>query len=326
MRVAWENCLGSDPVLYARKVLRECGFTAPPICEKVVINYLGLKLKEVTKEHLRAYRSRDPQIQEVQKFLRAKGSWLQRWPDGTSYIWVYADLRREPKRLGIFHECSHAIIPWHEGVSHLRPGRDLDPAVHRRIERQAYRCGSVFLFPREMFVRDALSLEIGISAIEHLSHRYVASLEATAIWYTCSHPGLCAVAMVKPAANRKPRTTMEDHTVSEQLILPLTLPSSSIVEEDDNQFPFTVKYFAKSRRFPEYIRPGRRIGEGHPLFKALVAEQHFQGEIWGSISGGRTKWIYNIECIPRGETGKTLVFLWLPDSQQRLRFPKGVTP
>jgi hypothetical protein len=82
MTVAWENCLGSDPALYARKVLRECGFTAPPICEKVVVDYLDLELKEVTKEHLRAYRSRDSQIQEVQKFLRAKGSWLQRWPDG----------------------------------------------------------------------------------------------------------------------------------------------------------------------------------------------------------------------------------------------------
>src|SRR5262245_42503255 len=66
------------------------------------------------------------------------------------------------------------------GESHLRPGQDLDPAVHRRIEQQAYRCGSEFLFPREMFVQDTLSLETGISAIERLSHRYVASLEATA--------------------------------------------------------------------------------------------------------------------------------------------------
>src|SRR5262245_31515176 len=326
MTVAWENCLGSNPALYARKVLRECGFTAPPICERVVIDYLDLELKEVTKEHLRAYRSRDSQIQEVQKFLRAKGSWLQRWPDGTSCIWVYADLRREPKRLGIFHECSHAIIPWHEGVSHLRPGRDLDPAVHRRIEQQAYRCGSEFLFPREMFVQDVLSLETGISAIERLSHRYVASLEATAIWYTCSHPGLCAVAMVKPAVTRRPTAITEDHTMPEQLILPLKLSSASDLEEDDSQFPFTVKYFAKSRRFPEYIRPGRRIGEGHPLFTALIAGQTFQGEIWGSISGGRTNWVYNVECIPRGETGKTLVFFWLPDSQLTLRYPMGVTP
>ena len=124
---------------------------------------------------------------------------------------------------------------------------------------------------------------------------------------------------------------MEDHTMPEQLILPLILPSASglesgLEEDDDSQFPFTVKYFAKSRRFPEYIRPGRRIGEGHPLFKPLVAGQPFQGEIWGSISGGRTNWVYNVECIPRGETGKTLVFLWLPDSQLTLRYPMGVAP
>jgi Zn-dependent peptidase ImmA (M78 family) len=107
-------------------------------------------------------------------------------PTVTPRIWIYELLRYELKRLAIFHEWAHAIVPWHEQFDYPCRDMDMDPTVRRLIERQAYRCGSEFLFPREMFVQDSLSLEIGVAAIEQLRHRYAASMEATAIWYAHS--------------------------------------------------------------------------------------------------------------------------------------------
>jgi hypothetical protein len=319
MNLAWENFLGNHPALYARKVLRECGFKAPPICEKAVTAHLGLDLREITKEDFDAYGNSTPASQDVLYYLKTGGAWLQRKSDGNPRIWIYEPLRYEIKRLGIFHECSHAIIPWHAQFDYLCRDMDVDPTVRRLIERQAYRCGSEFLFPREMFVQDSLSLEIGVTAIEQLRHRYGASMEATAIWYAHSYPGLCAVLMVRSVCGLKSQRVATECAGSETVVLPHELRSWSL------PYPLRVKYSVKSRRFPKYIFPGTGIAEGTLIYEAWATGKRLRGEIPGSVFGSSAKQVYHAECVPLGNKGwNVLVLLWLRDRQLTLDFHEGV--
>jgi hypothetical protein len=83
MKLAWENYLGNHPALYAWKVLRECGFKAPPICEKVVSAYLGLGIREIAKEDFKAFEDSTPASQNVLYYLKGGGAWLSVDPTAT---------------------------------------------------------------------------------------------------------------------------------------------------------------------------------------------------------------------------------------------------
>ena len=280
-----------------------------------MIDYLGLELKEITRELIQSGVGDGPPSPELLRYFRTEGAWLRRNDGGKDVIWVYPHAPFGRKRVSIFHECGLAIIPWHAGVNYLCRDKNLDLPLKSCLEREAFLCGSEFLLPREMFVPDTLSLEIGMAAIEQLRDRYRASLEATAVWYAQTYPGACALAMVKPAGNRKGRTLLDDHNLPVQLLFPFVLPSPSVPAKDERRDLFKVKYFVKSRRFPEYIRPGRGIHEGNPLFELAIAGKPFQGEILGSISETSPKRAYHVEYLPQGE--KALSLIWLLDSQLR---------
>ncbi|MEJ5377077.1 MAG: ImmA/IrrE family metallo-endopeptidase [bacterium] len=316
MKFTFDNYLGKDPALYARKILRECGLKEPPICEKTVLDYLNLELKEFSLNSI-------PQSQGLLDIIKTACAWLQRKTNGKSRIWVHGDTLLERKRLSIFHECGHAVIPWHNEYDYLCSEKNLDPMVRNRIEREAFGCGSEFLMPREMFVEDALSLETSISAIEQLRSRYVASLEATAIRYAYTHPGPCGIVMIEPSENQKPKTIVQAHTPPGQLPFPFRMPPKPLPVEDDKRYPLKVKYFVKSHRFPKYIAPGTGIEEGNPVFEAWASGRPLQDEIPASVVRSSAKWAYNAECVPL-RSGMILVLLWLPDCQLKLDFKNGV--
>lgn len=317
MKMLWENHLGKNPVLYARKVLKECGFKHPPICEKTVADYLGLEIKEFSLDDA-------PQSEGLCEAVKTACACLRRKPNGKSFIRVYRDIRPERKRLGIFHESGHAILPWHEELDYTCSEKDLNPTVQKRIEREAFACGAEFLMPREMFVEDAMSLKTSISAIEQLHDRYVASVEATAIHYAYTHPGLCGIVMVEKAENQKPEAIPRGDTSRGQLILPFKTPPERIILEDNKKYPMRVKYFVKSHRFPKFIRPGTGIEEDNLVFEACDSWRPMRGEIPASVFGSSAKWDYNAECLPLGNTGMVLVLLWLPNRQLKLNFENGV--
>jgi len=317
MKIVWEDHLGNNAVRYARKVLKECGFRHPPICEKTIADYLGLEIKEFSVDDI-------PEDRGLRDILKTACAWLKRKPNGDPCIWLYGDTRPERKRLGVFHECGHAILPWHEELDYFCSEKDLDPTVHKRIEREAFMCGAEFLMPREMFVEDIVSLETGISAIEQFHTRYVASMEATAIHYAYTHPGLCGIVMVEKAENQKPEAIPRGDTSRGQLILPFKTPPERIILKDDTRYPLSVIYFVRSHRFPKYIRPGTGIEEGNLIFEAWESWRPAQGEIPASVFGSSTKWVYNADCLPLGNTGKLLVLLWLPDRYLKFNFENGV--
>ncbi|MDP8236990.1 MAG: ImmA/IrrE family metallo-endopeptidase, partial [Candidatus Erginobacter occultus] len=181
----WESYLGNQPALYARKVLKDCGLREPPFCERTVVDYLGLEIRELNHRNVPA------QFRGILNNLKTACSWLKRVSNGNSLIYLYGDTITERKRLSVFHECGHFIIPWHEGYNHSCTENEIESPTRKRIEREAFGCGNEFLMPMESFVRDGQSLEIGIPAIEQLRERYVSSLEATAIWYAFTFPGPC---------------------------------------------------------------------------------------------------------------------------------------
>jgi len=317
MRMLWENHLGKNPVLYARKVLKECGFRHPPICEKTVTDYLGLEIREFSLDGA-------PQSEGFCEVVKNTCACLRREPQGESFIRIYRDIRLERKRLGVLHECGHAILPWHEEVDYLCSEEDLNPIVQKRIEREAFKCGSEFLMPREMFVEDAMSLETSISAIELLHKRYVASMEATAIHYAYTHPGLCGIVMIEQSNSQKSAIMVKDQTAPGQLIFPFNVPPKQIILKGDRMYPLSVRYFGRSHRFPKFIRPGTGIEEGNLIFEAWESWRPAQGEIPASVFGSSAKWVYNADCLPLGNTGKLLVLLWLPDRYLKFNFENGV--
>lgn len=171
--------------------------------------------------------------------------------------------------------------------------------------------------PRQMFVEDALSLEIGLSPVEQLRYRYEASMEATAIRYANTHPGPCAIVMVAQAKNGSVATP-RDRVSSEQLLLPMELPPKSQHSDDGARYPLAVKYFVRSPGFPKFIRAGTGIEEGNRVYDAWATSIRVKDEIPASVFGSSANWAYHAECLPLGRSGKVMVLLWLPDHQPRL--------
>jgi len=194
--------------------------------------------------------------------------------------------------------------------------------VHKRMEREAFGCGSEFLMPKKLFIEDSLSLEIGIPSIERLRQRYVASMEATAIWYALTQPGLCGIVMVESSANRKQK--QKDIIEPGQMVFPYNTPSRPVNPFDTQRYPLSVQYFAKSHYFPKYIRSGQGIEAGNLVFNAWHHNRQMRGEVPAAVFGSSARGSYNAECLPLGNTGKMLVLLWLPCHQLKFNYGNGV--
>lgn len=315
MNFSSELYLGKNPALYAREVLKECGFKEPPICEKSVARHLGLEIKEFSLDNV-------PQREDLSETLKTTCAWLEHKPNCESRIWVRRDMRLGRKRMSVFHECGHAILPWHKNLNYLCKEEDIESAAQRRSEREreAFVCASEFLMPREMFIEDAMSLDISISSIEKLSHRYFASMEATAIRFASVHPSRCGIVVVKPTENQKPEDIMQDQIPPKQLLLHSKIPPRRKISEDDKKYDIKVKYFVKSHRFPTFIYPRTGIEKGNAISKAWTLREPVKGEIPASIFGSSATWSYKVECLPLGKSRMVLALLWLPDNQLKIDF------
>ena len=126
--------------------------------------------------------------------------------------------------------------------------------------------------------------------------------------------------MVEPGENQKSKRTVQGHNASAQLNLPCEILPEQTAGENDKEYPFKVKYFVKSYRFPKFIRRGTGIKEGNALFEAWASGKSVNGKIPASVFGSSAKWAYNAECLPLGRNGTVLALLWLPDCQSKADF------
>jgi hypothetical protein len=248
-------------------------------------------------------------------------------------ILIRAEQARVKKRMDAGHELGHDVDPLHLHLNFACGETDLDPVTHERIEREAFQCGAEILFPTDLFLSDATSLCIGTGAIQSLSKRYDAPLEATAIKFAQHHPGLVAVVVAEPYL---PMAGMNGGGVPLPNIVPVwerngfvpppkesrwitqhTFGGAAIT--DGVKFPLRVKYSVPSNRFPKrFIAPGTPIPETSPIFQTYTTGDSWRGELAASDLG--SSWLrppYQAECFTFGFNGhqKVMVLLWFEDRQ-----------
>jgi len=314
MSTSCDAYLGKNPARYGRDIVRGLGIKQPPIDENLVADFLGYEIKAVGVEETLERPGLHKILQIACAHLFKK----------LNLIIVNRDMRRGRKRMSIFHEFGHDCIPWHRGFDFACSESAIEPVFHHLIEKEAFACGSEIMMPSHLFIPDVFSLPLGIDAIKELTSRYDASLEATAIRYAHTNPNICAIVMIEPAENQRPKAIVQDHTPPGQLLLPIRVPLRPLAVEDDKRDLLKVKYFVRSHRFPKYIAPGTGIEEDNPVFEAWATGRPVQEQIPASVFGSSAKWSYNAECVPLGQSGMVLVLLWLPDRHLKLDFKNGV--
>jgi len=308
MSFAWKTNPSGDPAFYAKNLLRNCGIKEPPICEKAVTDFLELEIKEIS---LNGYGFADSDLHEA---LKTCCSWLKRGVGKKSEIWVYKNIPLGRKRLSIFHECGHEVIPWHEKIDYCCEER-IDLVTQKQTEKEAYKFAVEAMMPRDMFIEDAMSLNIGIAAIEQLKDRYIGSLEATANRYVSTHLNPCGIVMVEqPKDHKLNNIRMNDsHYRQSKMFSSFEDNSFAVMVEEKKKYPLQVKYSVKSHNFPKFIRPGTPIEEDNLIFDSWITGRRLKTEIPASVFGSSAKWAYNAECLPLGKNGMIMVLLWLSD-------------
>ena len=282
MRPPSDDDTGSDPAAYARKVVQESGITAPPVSEWRITEHLGLELKEFWP----AQTSGEGAPSEIHQHVLG---WLQHRPGRRARIWVRGDISRERRRMTIFHECGHAILPWHQELDYMCAASDLRSNAQKECEREAFACGCELMMPANMFVPHALYFDAAfrspcVTGLNLLSGHYQASLEATAIRYAELHPSPRAVLIVEQVGN-----------------------------ETSGRYDLRVRYCVKSQRFPGYIPAGHIIDKDSLVHNAMDCTFPIEGEMPGSVLGSTCTLTYRAACRPFSHRGIALVLLWLPE-------------
>ena len=313
----FNDYLGNNPLVYVRRLMRHFNYKCPPIPIEEISDHLGLTIEEGAPPSEQA-------SPELHKTLSTVSCWLER---DKKRIQVYRWAARTRKRLGIGHENTHFIIPYHEGINPFCPGID-DPATRKYTEHEAFVGGAAMLLYPKLFIPDVLSLnQITIAGIQKLAERYDASLEATAIWFAQTHPGICAIVraeVLKKDANPSPpedeaflgfalppksRKTKRD---------PVWLPASGRFREE-KQYSMRVKYAVVSNRFPKWISPGTVIPDTCLTHKVQKTQKAEEGEIGAWELGSSSLMRYRADCVPlAGDGDSVLALISLPDEQPEL--------
>ena len=305
------NLRCKNPVIYARKTIKECGFKHPPICEKTIADHLKLKLNEFSLDDY------PNECDELHKHLQIACASLKKNVDGNEEIYIYRDIPHGRKRLQILHECGHYILPWHTNYQYVCDLNDLNPIEKeskKHEELEAFKCASELLMPFDFFLKDMFDLDTGINAIKELSEIYFASFEATAIRYANTHPGMVSMAMLEPTSDNSHKSG--DNYPKNDNELNLFDSKKEIVSKKSN--PLRVKYSVCSKRFPKFIKPGFEIDESNQIYEAWSIGERTVAELPASIFGSSAKWFYFSELLPLGKSGKIMVLLWLKDNNLSL--------
>jgi hypothetical protein len=318
MTVLFKDWQGSAPAIYAQKVIKECGLTEPPFCEREIAEFLNIQIIEISPADIEEYKIINPKFPSIETFLEESGTFMETDGEGNRIIFTPKSASPVRKRMNIFHECGHAILPWHVEHCYLCKDKEMDPSVRKQMERQAFLCAGEFLMPRAYFLQDLLSLQaMSISTIQILSKRYHVSLEATANWFTYIHPGICSVLMVEHT-NPDPDSVEHEVIPEHQEHLKIGIPAKVYKSEEPDGVPLKIKYAMRSRRFPDPIRSNTGIAKESPLYKAWLKKEIVRGEIPATTFGLLDKAPLKFECLPLGYHDRMMVLLWEEDRQNRL--------
>ena len=191
------------------------------------------------------------------------------------------------KRFCAMHEIGHSILPGHERLNYFDDETICDGGAGLdRYEQEANSCASELIMPSDIFIDDALSLNTEIASIRRLADRYHVSFEAAAIKYSRNLPRYVGMVIIEPS------------------------------HDDANcQYPLRIKYYAKSKKFSGYIKPGLGITENNIVHKSWISNSPIEGMIHASMIGSSENTEYHAECLPMKGNGKMMVLCWLDNDK-----------
>lgn len=307
MKINLDNYLGSKPFLYGRKLLKDMGVKGHYVDEGDVVDFLGYEIKTINPSE---YAQFGDVIGEI--FDDTCAVLLRQ----ENLILLSNNLFPRQKRITIYHECGHDIIPWHQANAFSIRGKDIDPAVHKTIEREAFLAGTEIMYPLKHFIEDSLSLSISFEAINSLANRYNGSFEATCIRYALTNQNIMAIAVVKKTTPIEDQITFFNPHNNGQLVLP-NMPAYKKVRSASTAL-LRVQYCSHSHRFPKFIKSGIEIEKDNIIHDCWTKQSSTKGEIHASVFGSSMPFKYQAECFYHYE--RIFVLLSLPDKEMPLFF------
>lgn len=302
MKINLDNYLGSKPFLYGRKLLKDMGVKNHYVNERDVVDFLGYEIKTITPAEYAQFGDIIGEIFDdtCAVLLRQQ-----------SLILLSNSLPPRRERITLFHESGHDLLPWHHANSFSLRGKDVDPTVHKQIEREAFLAGTEIMYPLKHFIDDSRSLSLSLGSVNNLADRYNGSFEATCIRYALTNPNIMAIVVVKENEPIEEQITFHKHTSNGQLVFP-HMPAFKRIRPASTA-PLRVQYSSHAHKFPKFIKSGTEIEQGNIIYDCWSQDRYKQGEIPASIFGSSSKFSYFAECVPF--QGKVYVLLWLKDRQ-----------
>lgn len=306
MRLDWDKIPSIKPAYYARRILKEFNITKPPVNEIVIAHHLGLRIIELDNSDLKRFPGFDSSLI---KNIKQTGAWYK---PKESRIYVFGGINNGRKRLSIFHEFSHAILPWHKDLNCFNSEKYNNDREIKLREREAYKCASELIMPSEWLASDDFKKNICFDSIKILASTYQVSQENAADNYVLRNPGILGLVVILPTSNKKRFSNIS----SDGLEL-FETSQEELLAEEKLKDPLTVKYFVKSKKFPNYINRGTPIGKENPVYKIWLEGKQVSGTLPPNImdSSGIS---YNYEFMPTDNKIRAYLLLWHCQEQLEL--------
>jgi len=302
MKINLDTYLGSKPFLYGRKLLKDMDIKTHYVNERDVVDFLGYEIKTITPAEYTQFGDIIGEIFDdtCAVLLRQQ-----------NLILLSNSLPPRRERITLFHESGHDLLPWHHANTFSLRGKDIDPTVHKQIEREAFLAGTEIMYPLKYFIDDSQSLSLSLGSINSLADRYNGSFEATCIRYALTNPNIMAIVVVKENEPISEQIIFHNHKNNGQLVFP-NMPKLKRITPTSNA-PLRVQYSSHSYKFPKFIKSGTEIEQNNLIYDCWSQQQYKQGEIPASVFGSSSQFKYFAECIYHQE--KVFVLLWLTNRQ-----------
>jgi len=135
-------------------------------------------------------------------------------------IYVNPDIHQSQLTFVTYHEVTHRVLRWHEGLfdPHLDTDYSLDPRIATGLEAEANLGASLIQFQIDRFAKELKDLPFGLPSAMHLAERFETSLHSTFRKYIEDNTRSCALLVLEPLA---------DQAIDGQPILQLWYPLQS---------------------------------------------------------------------------------------------------
>lgn len=114
-------------------------------------------------------------------------------------IYANPNIHHSQKTFVTYHEVTHRILPWHEGLynPHIDNAYSIDPRVATGLEIEANFGASLIQFQIDRFTKELKDLPLGLGSAIHLAERYETSLHSTFRQYVEDNHRPCALLILE---------------------------------------------------------------------------------------------------------------------------------